>query len=287
MSTLKNLIGRARKAAQEHLPPDVLDAGRRLRREVERRAPAPVAQALQQLIDDDDDDHDDAEAVDEAAEAKAKVDGRVPESQREAVDDVLARVKTKAAHGLKPEDRLLVIYWTKDCEDDAKAIRKLANGVETVVREIDLGQERPQVATQLAKLTGVMVPPYVYINGRYWGGRYDIESLAATEDLALVVANRLDEISAEARRIGNVHETYSDEISVDNLLTRWKLGHILCVDDLDAWYEVDKDGTERFFYQGAPHSADEMAKVAEEIVAAVEAEEYEAVWQLEPSVHLP
>ncbi len=283
MSTLKNLIGRARKAAQEHLPPDVLDAGRRLRQEVERRAPAPVAQVLQQLIDDDDDD----DAVDEAATAKAKVDGRVPESQREAAEDVLARVKSKAEHGLKPEDRLFVIYWTKDTEEDAKAIRKLAARVDTVVREIDLGQERPQVAGQLAKLTGVMVPPYVYINGRYWGGRYDIESLAATTDLELVVANRLDEISAEARRIGKVRDTYSDEISVDNLLTRWKLGHILCVDDLDAWYEVDKDGTERFFYQGAPRSAEDMAKVAEEIVAAVEAEEYEAIWQLEPSVHLP
>ena len=285
MSTLKNLIGRARKAAQEHLPPDVLDAGRRLRRQVERRAPAPVAQALQDLMDDE---GEDGEADDETAAAKATLaDGRVPESQREATDDVLARVKRKAEHGLKPEDRLFVIYYTQETAEDAQAIRKLADGVDTVVREIDLGQERPQVATQLAKLTGVMVPPYVYINGKYWGGRYDIESLAATPDLELVVANRLDDISAEARRIGGVHETYSDEISVDNLLTRWKLGHILCVDDLDAWYEVDKDGTARFFYQGAPHPADEMPKVAEEIVAAVEAEEYEATWQLEPSVHLP
>lgn len=285
MSTLKNLIGRARKAAQEHLPPDVLDAGRRLRQQVERRAPAPVAQALQQLIDDDDEG---ADVADETAAAKTTLDdGRVPESQREAVDDVLARVKRKAEHGLKPEDRLFVIYYSQETADDARAIRKLADGVDTVVREIDLGQERPQVATQLAKLTGVMVPPYVYINGKYWGGRYDIESLAATPDLQLVVANRLDEISTEARRIGNVHEAYSDEISVDNLLQRWKLGHILCVDDLDAWYEVDKDGTPRFFYQGAPHPADEMPEVAAQIVAAVEADEYEASWQLEPSVHLP
>jgi glutaredoxin len=167
------------------------------------------------------------------------------------------------------------------------AILEIARKVDTVVREIDLGQERPQVATQLAKLTGVMVPPYVYINGRYWGGRYDLEALAVTGDLDLVVANRLDEISTEARRIGNVRESYSDEISVENLLTRWKLGHILCVDDLDAWYEVDKDGTERFFYQGGPRAADDMRTVAEEIVAAVDAEEYEAAWQLEPSVHLP
>jgi hypothetical protein len=132
-----------------------------------------------------------------------------------------------------------------------------------------------------------MVPPYVFINGRHWGNRYDLESLAAWGDLPLVAANRLDEISAEARRLGRVHESFSDEISVQNILTRWKLGHILCVDDLDSWYEVGREHGERFFYQGGPHPVVEMPAVAAEIVRAVEAGELEAVWQLEPSVHLP
>lgn len=205
---------------------------------------------------------------------------------RERTEDVIARVKSKAEHGLKPEDRLVVIYFTRDVQEDVVAIREALRGVETIVREMDLGREPPQTSRQLAELTGVMVPPYVYINGRYWGGRYDIESLAVSGDLEAVVAHRLDEIGEEARRIGKIHDTYSDDISVDNLLARWKLGHILCVDDLDAWFEVDKDGTERFFYQGAPHAAERMPAIAEEIVRAVEAGEYEASWQLEPSVHV-
>ena len=106
-------------------------------------------------------------------------------------------------------------------------------------------------------------------------------------DLEAVVANRLDEISDEARRIGHVHESYSDEISVANILTRWRLGHILCVDDLDSWYEVERGGAERFYYQGGPRPVEDMPTVAEEIVRGVEAEDFEAVWMLEPSVHLP
>lgn len=205
---------------------------------------------------------------------------------REPTADVLARIKSKAERGLKPEDRLVVVYFTRDVEEDVRAIRESLAGVETIVREMDLGKEPPQTSRQLAELTGVMVAPYVYINGKYWGGRYDIESLAVSGDLDAVVANRLDEIGEEARRIGRIHEAYSDEISVENILARWRLGHILCVDDLDAWFEIDKDGTARFFYQGGPQPAERMAEIAEEITAAVEAGEYEATWQLEPSVHM-
>jgi glutaredoxin len=265
---LKGWIDRARKAAREHLPEDVISAGRRLRDRLvgeEDRGP-PAARA----------DEPPATSPSEPAEPAA--------AQREA--DALARFKQKAEHGLKPEDQLVVVYFTREVDDDVAAIRASLSGLSATVREMDLGREPPQTSRQLAELTGVMVPPYVYINGRYWGGRYEIETLAASGDLEAVVANRLDEIGDEARRIGKIRESFSDEITVENLLGRWKLGHILCVDDLDAWYEVDKDGTERFFYQGAAHSADQMPRIAEEIVRAVDEEEIEAVWQLEPSVHI-
>lgn len=221
----------------------------------------------------------------EPQEAPGPAGGSGPPG-REATADVLARVKTKAEHGLKPEDRLVVVYFTREVEDDVRAIRESLDGIDTVVREMDLGREPPQTSRQLAELTGVMVPPYVYINGRYWGGRYDIESLKVSGDLEPVVANRLDEIGEEARRIGKIRDAYSDEITVENLLTRWRMGHILCVDDLDAWFEVDKDGTERFYYQGGPEDVSRMREIAEEIASAVEAGEYEATWQLEPSVHV-
>ncbi|MBL4688859.1 MAG: hypothetical protein JKY37_29990 [Nannocystaceae bacterium] len=63
----------------------------------------------------------------------------------------------------------------------------------------------------------------------------------------------------------------------------------MCVDDLDAWYEDGKQGKnseERFFYQGGPRDVADMPQIAEEVVAAVDAEDYEAIWQFEPTVHV-
>lgn len=289
MPVFKSLLNRARKAAREHLPEEVVQAGKKLRDTVVEHAPAPIADVVREIADDAG-EPDSATAAAEPTVATAATETDAPATPsaplRENSEDVLRRVKDKSAKGLKPEDRVVVIYATPEHADEVAAIQAILKTVDTTVREIDLDRERPKVRTQLAELTGVMVPPYVYINGRYWGAQYDLETLASSDDLALVVANRLDEISDQARHIGKVRDSYSDEISVDNILGRWKLGHILCVDDLDSWYEVDKDGTERFFYDGGPRDVADMPEVAETIVAAVEAEDYEAIWQLEPSVHV-
>lgn len=205
---------------------------------------------------------------------------------RESPDEVLKRVKTKADHGLKPEDSLVAVYATAAEADDVAAIRRCFGGIETQLREMDLDKEPPQTRRQLATLTQVMVPPYVYINGRFWGARYEIETLAASGELPKIVANLLDDLGPEARRLGKIRDSFSDEISVDNVLTRWRLGHILCVDDLDSWFEVDKDGRERFFHAGGEKSVDEMTSIAETIVRDVEAGEYEARWMLDPAVHV-
>jgi glutaredoxin len=321
---LKDLLDRARRIAEEHLPEDVLDAGRKLGRTVAAHAPAPLAEVIHYVTGEPESEpkpekteagepgtaerepavHAPAaseptapaaservaaervatEGLDEASAPTAP--SAVAAVRREDPAAVLERVRAKAERGLKPEDRLVVVYSTPDEDEDVQAILGILASVEAEVRQSDLRRE-PQTARQLAKLTGVMVPPYVFINGRHWGNRYDLESLAASGDLPLVVANRLDEISEEARRLGRVHESWSDEISVENILARWKRGHILCVDDLDSWYEVDREHGERFYYQGGPHPVEDMPAVAEEIVRAVQAEEFEAVWQLEPSVQLP
>lgn len=204
---------------------------------------------------------------------------------RESTEDVLRRVKTKAEHGLKPEDSLVVIYATAAEAEDVAAIKKCFATIETQLREMDLARE-PQTQRQLAKLTDVMVPPYVYINGRFWGARYDIETLALSGELAKVVANQLDGLSAEARHIGRLRDSFSDDISVENVLARWRLGHILCVDDLDSWFEVDKNGTERFFFGGGEKPVAEMQSIAETVARDVEAGEYEARWMLDPAVRV-
>lgn len=206
-----------------------------------------------------------------------------PAGREEAA--VLERVKAKAERGLKPEDTLVVVYATERERADVDRIVALFDGVDTTVRVMDLDRE-PQTKRQMARLTDVMVPPYVFINGRHWGGPYEMEALAATGDLPRVVANLLDEIGPEARRIGKLRDTFSDDITVDNVLARWRLGHILCVDDLDAWFETDKDGRERLFYQGGERPVADMQQVAEEIARTVAAGEIEAHWLLDPVVHV-
>lgn len=267
---LRGLLNKAKNLAEENLPSEVLDASRRLRDTVLEHAPEAVTDALGRVAAED--------------EAPAPAETATVAEQRRA--DTLQRVKSKADQGLKPEDSLVVVYATTEERDEVAQIEALFTKIDTVMRVMDLDKEPLQTKSQLAKLTGKMVPPYVYINGRYWGASGEMESLSASGDLRLVVANRLDELGEEARRIGGIHDVYDDDITVPNILERWKLGHILCVDDLDAWYEEDRDGTGHFYYQGGPRPVEDMPEVAEEIVAAVEAEEYEATWQLEPTVHI-
>jgi hypothetical protein len=187
--------------------------------------------------------------------------------------------------GLAHEERLVVVYATANEAEAVADIKRSLAGIETLIKDFDLARE-PQTHKQIAKLSGVEVPPYVFVNGRYWGGQYEIATLAASGDLAHVVANRLDRIGAEARRIGRLHDSFSDAVTVDNIVARWRLGHILCVDDLDAWLEVGKDGVERFYYQGGERPLAELQQVAAEIAAGVEGGTMEARWLLEPEVGL-
>jgi len=273
MDRWKRWIDRARKVAEENLPQRVVDAGRKLIDDVAEVAPTRLAEVL-------------GRGPATTTSATMKESPRDSAHTFEDRAEILDRVRAKAEHGLKPEDRVVVIYATRAEAEAVAEIHQALAGIETTVRDMDLAKEPPQTATQLAKLTGVMVPPYVYINGRYWGAQYEMISLRASGDLESVVANRLDELSPEARRVGKLHESYSDAISVANMLERWKLGHILSVDDLDAWYEIDKSGHERFFYQGAERPVADMPAVAEAIEAGVKSQAFEAKWMLEPTIHL-
>lgn len=290
MSRLRGLLNKAKSLAEDRLPSEVLDASRKLRDTVLERAPEAVTDALGINPDDVAEPQaadEPAKSSSEASRAQSAAQGLdSEEAYNERRQKALTRVKSKADTGLKPEDSLVVVYATGEERDAVAQIESIMESIDTVLRIMDLDKEPPQTKTQLAKLTGVMVPPYVYINGRYWGAHFEMETLAASGDLSHVVANRLDQIGDEAKRIGKIRENFDDEITVANIVERWRLGHILCVDDLDAWFEVDKDGTEHFYYQGGPRAVDDMVAAAEEIVEAVEAEEYEATWQLEPTVAL-
>ncbi len=315
MATLKRLLSRARSFAEQAVPEDVLTAGRRLHQRVRESAPAPIAAALDRIAEVVAPRDDGATAPTRTQappppaaqpapppapeppsappsaaaaperEAAPEITDAPPPERSVAAADVLARVKQRAEHGLKPEDTLVVVYATALESESVEAIVRCFDGIDTTVRVMDLDRE-PQTKRQLARLTDVMVPPYVFINGRFWGAQYEIVALAATGDLPAVVSHRLDEVGPEARRIGKVHDSYSDAISVDNILARWRLGHILCVDDLDAWFEQDKAGSERFFYMGGEHPVAQMPEVAADIVRRVDEGEIEAQWHLEAVVRV-
>ncbi|MEE9384069.1 MAG: hypothetical protein V3V08_11720 [Nannocystaceae bacterium] len=255
MRTLKDLARRAKRELKSRLPPQFVDAGRRVGEEVLRRAPPAVRDVLKQYA-----------AVPVAS---------VPEVEGEAIS---------GADTSCPDDATVVIYTTSDERGVATTIRSRLRGYDVFVREVNLASH-PHMARQLAQQTQVFVPPYVYIRGRFWGAMDEIESLHLMGELGHVLAGDLDRLSADARRIGKLRDTFSDDMTVENILARLRQGHILCVDDLDCWYEQDNKEP-RFYYQGGPRPVDGMEAVAAHIAKAVAAGEAEASWRFEPEVQI-
>lgn len=147
--------------------------------------------------------------------------------------------------------------------------------------------DQPQAARQIAGVTGVMAPPYVYVRGRFWGGEGEIDGLRALGELHAVVAGDLAGLSEEARRLGKLREEFDDGLTAENIASRLRRGHILTLDDLDCWFEPDAEGGQgRLFYDGAPRPADELEQVAAEIAARNADGDLRAVWRFEPAVSI-
>src|SRR5690606_17165355 len=117
----------------------------------------------------------------------------------------------------------VVFGYPGDPATDRLAALLTADGVP--FRRMNL-HDQPQAARQIAAVTGVMAPPYVYIRGRFWGGEGEIEGLRAIGELAQVIAGELDGLSEEARRIGKLREEFDDGLSAENIAFRLRRGHI-------------------------------------------------------------
>lgn len=271
MPRLKRWIDRAREAAHTRLPEDVLDAGRRIRNSVAEHAPAPVRDAIERYVPEHAPEPESERTEPSTAATPA---GDAPRSPTPKTHDQ-ATIDDDNGPGV-------VVYATSAEAESVANIRAVFAKHDIHVREIDLATQ-PKYARQIAGDTGVFVPPYVYIGGRFWGDEFDIIAIDAEGDLVKIVEGRTDEIGETARRIGHVHESFSDALTVENIIERLRAGHILCVDDLDCWLESDSDG-ERLFYQGAPHPGSELERVADEISTQAESGELEAQWRFEPEV---
>ncbi len=259
---LKGLLRRAQEAAHKHLPERVLDGGRRLADAVLEHAPRSVQDVVAPLLRTPD-------ASDSSAPAAAATDQASGAS--ESVDDALDFRDT--------QKRVVLFGYPED--DATNRVAVLLTGAGVVFRRQNLHQQ-PREALQIASMTGVMVPPYVYIHGRFWGGEGEMETLLAFGELQRVIDNKLDELGPEARRIGKLRESFDDALSPDNILFRLQRGHILSIDGLDCWFEGG--ASPRFFYDGAPRPVDEMPAIAAEIARRGESRDCETRWLFEPSV---
>jgi len=255
---LKGLLRRAQEAAHKHLPETVRDTGRRLADAVLERAPRIVQDTVAPLL----------RGVDEPAPPASAAAG-APAGPDEP-----------AALDFRDTQKRVVLFGYPEDDATNRVAARLA-GVGVVFRRQNLHLQ-PREALQIASMTGVMVPPYLYIHGRFWGGEGELESLICLGQLQLIIDNQLDQLSPEARRIGKLRESFDDALVADNILLRLRRGHILSVDDLDCWYEAGPPP--RFFYDGAPHPVEAMPEVAAEIARRAESAELVTRWLFEPSV---
>lgn len=258
---LKRWLEKAQEIADRHLSEEVRAEGKRIAGRVLERTPERIRSAAEALFADE-------EGGSSAPRAGAPAESAA--SVRREIDED------------KTEPKVVVFGYPED--PTTQRVWELLDSQRIANRRMNL-HEQPTAARQIASLTGVMVPPYVYISGRYWGGEGEIVSLIAMGDLAAIVAGDLSSISEDARRIGGLHEQFDDAMTAENIIARLKLGHIVAMEDLDCWCEPHPDtGENRVIYEGTPRSIDEIDEIAAEIARLVDEGEIEARWLLEPEV---
>ena len=258
---LKRWLEKAQEIADRHLPEEVRAEGKRIAERVLEHTPDRLKNAAEALF---------AEHEGESSGSTGSTVAESSASVRREIDED------------KTEPKVVVFGYPED--PTTQRVWDLLDSQGVANRRMDL-HEQPTAARQIASLTGVMVPPYVYISGRYWGGEGEIVSLIAMGDLATIIAGDLSSISDDARRIGGLHEVFDDAMTAENIIARLRLGHIVAMEDLDCWCEPNPDtGENRVIYEGTPRSIDEIESVAAEIARLVDEGEIEARWLLEPEV---
>lgn len=261
---LKDLLRRAQDAANRHLPESVRDTGRRLVDAVLEHAPQAVQERVAPLL-------------------RTDLGPDAPAGPAEPTEpDVTRAGPPEEELDFRDTQKRVVLFGYPDDEaTDRIAALFTAEGITFRRQNLHL---QPREAMQIASMTGVMVAPYVFIHGRFWGSEGEMESLRALGELSVVIDNRLDALSPEARRIGKLKESFDDAMTVANIDDRLRRGHILRIDDLDCWYEAARAGQPaRFFYDGAPRDVADISDVAAEIVRRVEADGVTTLWVVDPA----
>ena len=258
---LKRWLQKAQEVADRHLPAEIVEGGRRLAERVLEHTPEAVRATVRPWLEGEEG---------EAGEAGAGATGAAPGDARREFEEQ------------SRDPKVIVFGYPEESATQRVWALFAAEGIE--IRRMNLHQQ-PDAARQIAGVTGVMVPPYVYIHGRFWGGEGEIVSLQASGDLRAIVDNRLDEVSDEGRRIGKVREEFDEAMTAENIAARLRLGHIVAMEDLDCWLEGDPAGeAAKIFYDGQARPVSDLEAIARDLAGRVERGEIEARWRFEPAV---
>ena len=256
---LKRWLQKAQEVADRHLPPEIVEGGRRLAERVLEHTPEAVRATVRPWL----------EGEAEGEEGASATGADPGEARREFEEQ-------------SRDPKVIVFGYPEESATQRVWALFAAEGIE--IRRMNLHQQ-PDAARQIAGVTGVMVPPYVFIHGRFWGSEGEIVSLQALGDLRAVVENRLEEVSDEGRRIGKVREDFDEAMTAENIAARLRLGHIVAMEDLDCWLEGDpaSEGA-RIFYEGQARPVHDLEAIARDLAGRIYLGEVKARWRFEPAV---
>lgn len=223
---------------------------------------------------------EDALAVDPPRATKTATDG----SPADRDESLAATVERARARMREEEPAAVLVYATAKDRAAVDTIRDVFAKYGETIREVDLDRD-PRHFRNIAASTGVMVPPYVFVHGRHIGSDQEVAALDAENELAKILAGRLDELGPEARRMLKLRESFSDEVSLENLRDRLARGHSLSVDGIDTWLEQGEDGPV-LFHMGRPHRGDDVERILTSIVEDAAAERIEVRFHVDPDVRI-
>lgn len=158
---------------------------------------------------------EDALAVDPPRATKTATHG----SPADRDESLAATVERARARMREEEPAAVLVYATAKDRAAVDTIRDVFAKYGETIREVDLDRD-PRHFRNIAASTGVMVPPYVFVHGRHIGSDQEVAALDAENELAKILAGRLDELGPEARRMLRLRESFSDEVSLENLRDR-------------------------------------------------------------------
>ena len=181
-------------------------------------------------------------------------------------------------HPHVPASRDIVVYGTSDgvrCRQVRELLDKRANTYQDVRVDEDLSTR-----SWLQRTTGDDALPKVFVGSECYGGFEDTQ--------VLVFDGRFDRIlRGEADQDDKLDElaALKEEMSATAIFTLLRRGEILTITEgemaTDVWAEPLANPP-LVYYEGSPHSIDELESIVAQIVTRLKAGDIAVIWKEEP-----